>query len=213
MSTFVFKNYGDLVDTIKSYINRTDNDVIGKIGMWTRMAEGVLDRELRHPALDVKVEYVLLAGLSELPIPRDLNTLHSLRIKENNFLLYRATHETLYDNTDGYGFPTKYAQIRNKYVMNRAVAKDTAIDYVYRTSPEVMTNTDHNNVYLTSMGDFLLYYALHEAFVFIENTESAQMYRMKADDILRSVKVQVESEELSGSTRVYFGDDLDNDYY
>ena len=208
-----FNKYEELLAVIKSYVNRTDTEVTEKFNLWVSMAHDDLDRDLIHPALQVRVEYTTDTETTKLPIPANLTRLHVLRINDSNDVIHRATSETLHYVTDSKPFPTKFAQLRDQLVLNRSVPKGTTFEYIYNISPPVLKEPGDSNVYLTSCGDYLLFSTVANALQFVGDIESAMLYGQRAAAALQAVKEQLKNETLGGSTRVYFTSNSAGDYY
>ena len=200
----VYTQVSVLYADIQKYMDRNEDSIVAKIPLWVRMAEGELDRRLRHPASQVVYNYPLVTGSQELEAPRQLTELRSIRITSNPEALQRRSPEELYRGPFYKDEPEAFASVGNKYILNKPVEKDTTFEFVYYTTPIPLSVENSSNLYLDACGDILLYMALSLGFAYDNNQAESAYWRQMAEAALESLQTQIKQEAMSGSTFVNF---------
>lgn len=200
------KNYRDLYDDVKSYLNRTDQDTLTRIPVWIHLAQDTLDRVLRHPAAETTMVYPVKPGEDIIPIPVNLLELKSLRNTVNGEVLYRRSLETLYETPTSEVYPTGYSRKGNQYILNKKAEVDFNMEVIFYTAPNKLDKPGDMNLYTVQCYDMMLFYALSEGFAYLHDTSNSQYYQQRAEVSYTMLMESIRREEFSGSTLVYFSD-------
>lgn len=201
------KTYKDLITDIKHYLNRTDEDTVGRISTWVHLAQDQLDRILRHPAAETVVRFPMKVGDSTVPIPINLLELKNLRNAVTGDVLYRRSLETLYLTPLHSKYPTGYSRKGAEYVLNKEAEEEFEMEVIYYTAPSRMTKPSDFNLYTLQCYDIMMYYALAEGFAYLMDSAQSQYYQQKAETSYNMLMESINREEFSGSTLVYFSDE------
>lgn len=200
------KTYKDLMDDVKHYLNRTDEDTLSRIPTWIHLAQDTLDRILRHPAAEMVMRYPVKKGEDVIPIPMNLIELKSLRNSDTGDVLYRRSLETLYATPVDNIYPTGYSRKGIEYILNKKAEVDFEIEAIFYVAPIKLERSTDHNLYTMQCYDMMMYYALSEGFGYLQDSANAQAYQQKAEVSYNMLMESIRREEYSGSTLVYFSD-------
>lgn len=197
-----YATVSELYADVQLYVNRNESTFISKIPMWVTMAEGELDRRLRHPAAENIQTFTVTTGNDYLTAPIDLLELKSIRNASTGEFLYRRSLETLYTVPNYTKQPIAFASTSNRYVLDKPVIEDSQFNVVYYNAPTKLSVQNSSNLYLVALPDFLLSVALEQAFFFDGQPDQAQMWRTLAESQLAILNEQILRESYQGSTLV-----------
>ncbi len=215
--------YDSLVDMLKVYLNRRDQDTLEAMPFFVNAAEKTILRELRMPALERIVQF-------EMPeegwifLPMDYLEMKHVWLEDGNpGTLQRITFdEFLRDpsnesNSTFWGgkascgngsgsFNDGNTQFNSGvwaitgdrlYIKGPTIGQMVYMNY-YQDVPEVSADTQSNQL-LELVPDVFLYFAVAEGFRFLMEPEKADYWQTSGYSRLKQVQQQVYNEEFSGS--------------
>ena len=201
------KTYKDLAGDVKHYLNRNDEDTLSRIPTWIHLAQDTLDRILRHPAAETVIRFPVKVGADIIPIPTNLLELKNLRNSKTGEVLYRRSLETLYLTPLHSKFPTGYSRKGVEYILNKPAEEEFEMEVIYYTAPTKLSKPGDINLYTLQCYDMMMYYAIAEAFSYLQDPSQAQYFQQKAEASYNMLMDSIRREEFSGSTLVYFSDE------
>jgi hypothetical protein len=218
--------YESLVDMLKIYINRKDQDTLDAMPFFINAAEKTILRMLRIPATEKMVSFPIISivdGYVELPfdyvemrfmwtdgedakgtlqrIPFDQVLRGSPLANIENPILNgggQTTNDT-YFQTGGGDFNTGYWAINGNrlYICPGQGIQTVKMTYYYDI-PELSSATQSSPL-LTLLPDAFLYLAVAEGWKFLMEPEKAAMWEQFAMTRLEQVQMQSDNAEFSGS--------------
>lgn len=216
--------YDSLVEMLKVYLNRRDQDTLDAMPFFINAAEKTILRELRMPALERIVQFDMPEdGWVFLPVDY-LEMKHVWITEDNPGTLQRITFdEWLRDPSNSEH--TSYWESRSTcsssgggafndgnnnfnsgqwaitgdrlYIKGPIVGQTIYMNY-YQDVPEVGPQTQSNQL-LELVPDVFLYFAVAEGFRFLMEPEKADYWQKSGFSRLQQVQQQVYNEEFSGS--------------
>ena len=201
------KTYKDSAGDVKHYLNRNDEDTLSRIPTWIHLAQDTLDRILRHPAAETVIRFPVKVGADIIPIPTNLLELKNLRNSKTGEVLYRRSLETLYLTPLHSKFPTGYSRKGVEYILNKPAEEEFEMEVIYYTAPTKLSKPGDINLYTLQCYDMMMYYAIAEAFSYLQDPSQAQYFQQKAEASYNMLMDSIRREEFSGSTLVYFSDE------
>ncbi len=215
--------YDSLIDMLKVYLNRRDQDTLEAMPFFVNAAEKTILRELRMPALERVVQFDMPeSGWIFLPI--DYLEMKHVWIEDGNpGTLQRITFDeflrdpTSASNTaywdDGVSCSSSFNSFNDGntifnsgvwaitgdrlYIKGPTAGQKVFMNY-YQDIPEVTAETQSNQL-LELVPDVFLYFAVAEGFRFLMEPEKADYWQNSGFNRLRQVQQQVYNEEFSGS--------------
>jgi hypothetical protein len=205
-------SFNKLVEVVKIYINRFDEDTVDAVPFFINAAEKTILRNLRMPSMEKIVSFTL-KGSSESPeegwvsMPYDYLEMKHVWIK--GCTLQRVPFDQVIDrdsvmNPRG-GFQ-HYMEITRPvwsitadrlYIRGVDVNEEVLMTY-YADVPEVSEITQ-SNVLLDLVPDAFVFLAVAEGFRFLMEEQKADYWESKGKQRLLQVMEQVEEAEFSGS--------------
>ena len=207
-----FSKFSDLIREVKEQLNRNDDATVSKIPFWYKKAHDVLDRVLRHPAAEKSLFYTIAIGDKEIPIPTNLLELKLIRIVDTNKVIYWRTLETLNDVPLDDNYPTGFARLGNRYLLNTSAKKPIQIEYSYFVTPNVLVNGEDTNLYLIAAGDIIMALICSYGFAYLANNEEGAYWESQAMSMLATLNEQIEREKIAGSSLIFWGGIGDSEY-
>lgn len=202
--------YKKLVEVLQVFLNRYDEDTLNAIPFFINAAEKTILRNLRMPALEKMVSFVIQdmgdADHGFIQLPRDYLEMKFVWVEgKKASTLQRVTFDQLIDQDnkferygyDDVGRPVWAINANRMYV--RGIDYDETIYMTYYADvPEVSQEQD-SNILLDLVPDAFLYFAVAEGFRFLMEEPKADYWETQATKRLEQVKKQVYEAEFSGS--------------
>lgn len=206
------KTYNDLIQDVKFYLNRTDQDTLSRIPIWVHVAQEQLDRIMRHPATEVSIEYKMQPGDMSVPVPANMLEMKHLRNADTGDVLYRWSLEILNHYSDD-PYPTGYCRRGAEYLLNKRVEIPFTLEMICYMAPSRLEKADDVNMYTVQCYDMLLYYAVAEGFAYLHDMQVSQYFQQKAEASYNMIMESIDREKRSGSGRVVVAEQEKNSKY
>lgn len=196
-------NYGDLKESLKSWLNRKDQATMDKIPIFVNFAEKEFTRLLRLPYYETMVKATIYEGYEYLDIPPDFLAMKHLSV--NGKIATRVDVETFQrlqakkQETKGMA-PYFFARVGTMIRTYPELKKGDEVMMIYhRDIPEMKDDAD-SPYSLIIAPDVLLYLALRHASIFLRDNDEEQYWAGRAADAATAVRAQLDEAEWSGSS-------------
>lgn len=193
-------SYPNLIDAIKSWLNRDDQTTVDNIPTFIRIAEVEIFRMLKLREYESLVKLPVVDGRIE--IPEDLNEL--IEIYTDNNTTGRATshRELLRHKLSGEFHDQFYfAQVGNYYfVHEESNIKEVWVRYYYKN--DYLSYQKPVTKLLKIAPDLILWTALKHGSTFSEDIEKVGVWDNYADNAMQELFKQKKDDEMSGSPLV-----------
>lgn len=214
--------YDSLVEMLKVYLNRRDQDTLDAMPFFINAAEKTILRDLRMPALERIVQFEMPEdGWIFLPVDylemkhvwlEDINPGTLQRITFDEFLRDPSTASSIgywgdqapcSGGSSGNDGNTKFNSGNwaitgdRLYIKGPQAGQKVYMNY-YQDVPEVTAHTQSNQL-LELVPDVFLYFAVAEGFRFLMEPDKADYWQKSGFSRLQQVQQQVYNEEFSGS--------------
>lgn len=226
------KNYKDLKDAVKLWLNRRDNATLDNIPLFIRFAEKQVTRMVQIPYYETTLSDTIGKTYSFVKIPQDL-----LKIKHvfvNGKPYNRADTETFMrmknmnrpsdqkqpiekDSPDWQLMSDQagstsskehfFSRVGDKIHFLPTAQEGDNIEIIYfRDIPEMINDEDQPYTLITAP-DLMLYLSLRHASTFLRDREQEQYWMAKAQEAAETLNKIIEEAEWSGSALVvpFFG--------
>lgn len=206
-------SYSNLVEAIKIYLNRFDQDTIDTIPFFINAAEKTILRDLRMPSMEKIVKFTIEeSGDPEdgfITLPSDYLEMRFVWVGgDKSSTLQRVTFDQLinFDNVmnprhyEDYGRPVWAINADRMYVRN--VSYDTEMYMTYYADVPELSIDSENNVLLDLCPDAFLFYSVAEGFRFLMEEAKSDYWENQGTKRLNQIKLQVYNAEFSGSPLV-----------
>lgn len=202
-------SYDKLVEAIKVFINRYDQDTLDMVPYFINAAEKTILRNLRMPSMEKMVGFTLSELIEEggyVTIPSDY--LEMKFVWKEGSTLQRVTFDQLIDHDNKnvrYGWNScsrgVWAINTNRMYIRGVNPEERVYMTYYADIPEISSSTQ-TNVLLDLVPDAFLYFSVAEGFRFLMEEAKSDYWTKQATKRLMEVKQQVEEAEFSGSPLV-----------
>lgn len=205
--------YSNLIEAVKVYINRFDQDTIDTIPFFINAAEKTILRSLRMPSMEKIVKFSISeAGNPEegfVNLPNDYLEMRFMWVSgDKATTLQRVTFDQLIDFDNkmdpkecyDYGRPVWAINADRIYIRDLPYDKEVYMTY-YADIPE-LSHTSEGNVLLDLCPDAFLFYSVAEGFRFLMEETKADYWEMQGTKRLEQIRLQIEDAEFSGSPLV-----------
>ncbi|BBU72724.1 virion structural protein [Cronobacter phage vB_CsaP_009] len=227
------KNYKDLKDSVKLWLNRRDNATLDNIPMFINFAEKQFTRLVPMPYYEANLEYKVEEGNGTLIIPKNLLKIKHIMVNGQPYnrsdveTFMRMTksvssknskNEHSVDKDDAIALSNQSGSTSTKsYFFTRIGSilhfTPTPVDgdiiqlIYYQDIPEMKDDEDQPYSLLIAP-DVMLYLSLRHASIWLRDNEQEQYWMAKAQEASDSLKSQLDDAEWSGSALVvpYFGE-------
>ena len=192
-------SYTELQDTVASYLARTD--LSEQIPTFIKFAEFRLRRELRIRQMLKSVTTTTVAGDSTIQMPVDF-----LEIRD--FVLNTTPTQSLSYQSPSYlsrdtrstqvGKPTDYTILASEFQLAPIPDGVYTAKLLYFATPDLLSNVNPSNAFLTTVPDMLVYASLLEAEPYIMNDARLQTWIAMYERASSSVTKSDDSSQYSG---------------
>lgn len=167
-----FTTYSELKTTIANYLARTDLDT--KIPDFIRLAEERLRRELRIRQMLKVATADTTAGDETVSLPSDFLAMKEMHLDTTpvSTLTFQTT-SNFFKNarvTDS-GKPVHYTLLGSEFQFAPKPDSAYTLKMVYYYKPDLLSDSNASNLFLTTAPDLLLYGALAEAEPYLMNDD------------------------------------------
>jgi hypothetical protein len=187
--------YSELQDAVANWLDRDDLDA--RIPEFITLAEARMGRELRKAVTVAPL--TIESGAQQISLPDDCVELRSIRHAGSSY----ATHLHI---TTPYGLdqyregascvPVACAVVNNTLLLHDAANGEYAMEIIYYTAIEALSDSNTTNAELTAAPDLYLFGALCEAAPFLEHDARVPLWDAKYQAALRGVNAAREASEL-----------------
>lgn len=159
-------NRGDLIATVKGYLNRPDlADAV--VASWCPIVEGQLNRALRtHPRTITQATYPLVIGDSSFVIPTDTLQVLTLRTATDTWTQYPVDARAKAEDEG-----TTYILIGDTVTLFPTLTEDLTFYLDYHAALTPLTDDAHTNWVSSYFGDVYLYGLLKEAAMYLKDDQ------------------------------------------
>lgn len=191
-------NYGQLKDTILSYIDFYDEEIVSKVDFFIDTSEKEIARVLRLPCFEKIVTLVPVNKdvRDTVSVPSDYIESKDMFIAEtsepvkmSNFSFIMRKRAGIDTSTEGSGY--YYSRIGNNFVVYPPLPEEHTLLLNYYADPNNMKEGNDSSYLLTVAPDLLLFTALKHAYIFLNNDEDAAKYNGMAANALQQVETQL----------------------
>ena len=195
-----FTSYSTLKTAIANYLARTDLD--DKIPDFVRLAEERLRRDLRIRQMLKVATADTTAEDATVSLPSDFLAMKDIHIdttpvrvlqfqNTSNFFRNARTTET--------GVPTMYTLLGSEFQFAPKPDSAYTLRMVYYYKPDLLSDSNSSNLFLTTAPDLLLYGALAEAEPYLMNDERLATWSALYDRGLASLRASDDDGEYPSS--------------
>lgn len=195
-----FTSYSTLKTAIANYLARTDLD--DKIPDFVRLAEERLRRDLRIRQMLKVATADTTAEDATVSLPSDFLAMKDIHIdttpvrvlqfqNTSNFFRNARTTET--------GVPTMYTLLGSEFQFAPKPDSAYTLRMVYYYKPDLLSDSNASNLFLTTAPDLLLYGALAEAEPYLMNDERLATWSALYDRGLASLRASDDDGEYPSS--------------
>ena len=195
-----FTSYSTLKTAIANYLARTDLD--DKIPDFVRLAEERLRRDLRIRQMLKVATADTTADDSTVSLPADFLAMKDIHLdttpvkvlqfqNTSNFFRNARTTET--------GVPTMYTLLGSEFQFAPKPDSAYTLRMVYYYKPDLLSDSNSSNIFLTTAPDLLLYGALAEAEPYLMNDERLATWSALYDRGLASLRASDDDGEYPSS--------------
>ena len=176
-----FTSYSTLQDTVADYLARSD--LTTQIPDFIRLAEERLRRELRIRQMLKVATATTTANDATVSLPSDFLAMKEMHLDTTpvSSLTFQTT-SNFFKNTrvTDTGKPVHYTLLGSEFQFAPQPDSAYTISMVYYYKPDLLSDSNTSNIFLTTAPDLLLYGALAEAEPYLMNDERlgtwAQLY-------------------------------------
>ena len=195
-----FTSYSTLKTAIANYLARTDLD--DKIPNFVRLAEERLRRDLRIRQMLKVATADTTAEDATVSLPSDFLAMKDIHIdttpvrvlqfqNTSNFFRNARTTET--------GVPTMYTLLGSEFQFAPKPDSAYTLRMVYYYKPDLLSDSNASNLFLTTAPDLLLYGALAEAEPYLMNDDRLATWSALYDRGLASLRASDDDGEYPSS--------------
>lgn len=190
-------NYGELKTHFEALLNRSD---ITQALTTTFINQGIarIQRQLRLPINEKKVEYTFTNKTSYVTLPQDF--LEIISLYQDQYELQRTTMAQYrqFQAQGAEGTPRYFMREQQRVYIYPAPTSGTLSLYYYCDFPALVNDADENDLTAVA-GDLIAYAALTFAADYYLD-ERAQVFESKFQTFMAELQEQAYDQELNGST-------------
>lgn len=195
-----FTSYSTLKTAIANYLARTDLD--DKIPDFVRLAEERLRRDLRIRQMLKVATADTTADDSTVSLPSDFLAMKDIHIDSTpvRCLQFQNTSNFFRNaRTTDKGVPTMYTLLGSEFQFAPLPDSAYTLKMVYYYKPDLLSDSNTSNIFLTTAPDLLLYGALAEAEPYLMNDERLATWSALYDRGLASLRASDDDGEYPSS--------------
>lgn len=192
------QSYSDLKESILSYLDYYDDEIVSKVDWFIDAAEKEIARLMRLPCYE-KIVTLLPSNLDvrdTYPVPSDYIESKDVfvgetsePVKMSNFSFIMRKRAGIENSTEGSG--RYYARIGNNFMVYPALEEGQTLLLNYYSDPQNMKDGIDSSYILTIAPDLILFLSLKHAYVFLANDDAAGKYSGMADLAMEQLQLQV----------------------
>lgn len=199
--------YDKLVEAVKVYLNRYDEDTLQMVPFFINAAEKTILRNMRMPSMEKMIGFTIEeVGVEEegwVPLPSDY--LEMKFVWTDRTTLQRVTFDQLLEDrssierllTPDCTRPIWAINANRMYIRGISSSEMLYLTY-YADIPEI-SETTQTNVLLDLLPDSFLFFSVAEGFRFLMEEAKSDYWEGQALKRMNEVRAQVEDAEFSGS--------------
>jgi hypothetical protein len=192
-------DYSSLKTAIASYLGRSD--LTDQIPDFIQLAEERLRRELRTRQMLVVARADTTAGDETVGLPTDFLEMRDVHIRTTpatsiSYLSPNAFYATA--RTTEAGKPVNYTILASEIQFAPIPDDAYSIQMLYYGKPQLLTDTNITNVFMSNYPDALLYAALGEAEPYLMNDARLQTWAALYDRSITAISTADQNGEYGG---------------
>jgi hypothetical protein len=192
-------DYSSLKSTIASYLGRSD--LTAQIPDFIQLAEERLRRELRTRQMLVVARADTTAGDETVGLPTDFLEMRDVHLRTTpaSSITYLSPNSfyAIARTTDS-GKPLNYTILASEIQFAPIPDDAYSIQMLYYGKPQLLTDTNITNVFMSNYPDALLYAALGEAEPYLMNDARLQTWAALYDRSITAISTADQNGEYGG---------------